>query len=64
MVERILRGRETHELGERLPSGVIFCFAAPSLSTIGALGDVVRDVADADLLSVCAGVCIEGANVG
>ena len=54
----------TYEFGERFPSGVAFCFAATSLSTTGALGDVVRDVADADLRSVGAGVCVEGARVG
>ena len=51
-------------MGERFPSGVAFCFAAASLSTIGALGDVVREVADADLRSAEAGVCVEGARVG
>ena len=52
------RGRErggknetTYELGERFPSGVSFCFAAFSPSTTGALGDVVREVAEADLRS-------------
>ena len=54
----------TYELGERFPSGVTFCFAAPSLSTTGALGEVVRDVAEADLRSICAGICVEGASVG
>ena len=60
------KGNETtHELGERFPSGVTFCFAAASLSTTGALGEVVRDVADADLRSVCAGgAWVEGASVG
>ena len=56
--------KTTYELGERFPSGVFFCFAAASLSTTGALGDVVREVADADLRSVEAGVCVEGASVG
>ena len=54
----------TYELGERFPSGVTFCFAAPSLIITGALGDVVRGVADAELCSACAGVCVEGASVG
>lgn len=57
-------GKTTYELGERFPSGVTFCFAAPSLSTSGALGDVVREVAEADLLSAWAGVWVEGASVG
>ena len=56
--------KTTYELGERFPSGVAFCFAAASLSTTGALGDVVREVADADLRSAEAGVCVEGARVG
>ena len=51
-------------MGERFPSGVAFCFAAASLSTTGALGDVVREVADADLRSAEAGVCVVGARVG
>ena len=62
--ERMERMERTHEFGERLPSGVIFCLAALSLSTTGALGEVVREVADADLLSVCAGGCVDGASVG
>ena len=56
--------KTTYELGERFPSGGAFCFAAASLSTTGALGDVVREVADADLRSDEAGVCVEGARVG
>ena len=56
--------KTTYELGERFPSGVAFCFAAASLSTTGALGDVVREVADVDLRSAEAGVCVEGARVG
>lgn len=55
--------KTTYEFGERFPSGVYFCFAAASLSTTGALGDVVREVADADLCSAEAGVCV-GARVG
>ena len=52
-----------YELGERLPSGVSFCFAAPSLRTIGALGDEVRGVADAECVrSAWTGVCVEGAS--
>lgn len=56
--------KTTYELGERFPSGVTFCFAATSLNTTGALGDVVREVADADLRSAEAGVCVAGARVG
>ena len=56
--------KTTYELGERFPSEVAFCFAAASLSTTGALGDVVREVADADLRSAGAAVCVEGARVG
>ena len=56
--------KTTYELGERFPSGVAFCFAAASLSTTGALGDVVREAADADLRSAEAGVCVVGARVG
>ena len=56
--------KTTYELGERFPSGVAFCFGAASLSTTGALGDVVREVADADFRSADAGVCVEGTRVG
>ena len=56
--------KTTYELGERFPSGVAFCLAAASLRTTGALGDVVREVADADLRSAEAGVCVVGARVG
>lgn len=59
----ILGGPCLVELGERFPSGVAFCFAATSLSTTGALGDVVREAADADLRSAEA-VCVEGARIG
>ncbi len=59
-----IESQTTYELGERFPSGVIFCFAVPSLSTTGALGDVIREVAEADLLSAWPGVCVEGASVG
>lgn len=62
LVER--KRKTTYELGERFPSGVALCFAATSLRITGALGDVVRDVADADLRSAEAGVCVEGASVG
>ena len=41
-----------YELGERFPSGVTFCFAALSPCMTAALGDVVLDVAEADLRSV------------
>ena len=54
----------THELGERFPSGVTFCFAALSLSTTGALGDVVWGVANAEFRSACTGICVEGVSVG
>ena len=47
-----IKHETAYELGERFPSGVIFCFAVPSPSTTGALGDVVLDVAEADLRSV------------
>ena len=54
-----------YELGDLLPSGVNFCFAAPSLKTIGALGDVVRGVADAECVrSACTGVRVDGASEG
>ena len=56
--------KTTYEMGERFPSGVAFCLAAASLSTTGALGDVVRELADADLRSVEAGVWVEAARVG
>ena len=56
--------KTTYELGERFPSGIAFCFAAASLSTTGALGDVVREAADADLRSAEAGVWGVGARVG
>ena len=58
------RNETTYELGERFPSGVSFCFAAFSPSTTGALGDVVREVAEADLRSAWTSVCVEGASVG
>ena len=54
----------THELGERLPSGVSFCCAGPSLRRTGAL-PAVLGVAEAELRSGCAGVLwVEGAIVG
>ena len=42
-MERVGRGK-TYDIGERLPSGVSFCFAAPSLKITGALGESVRGV--------------------
>lgn len=42
---------ETYDRGDRLVSGVNFCFAAPSPMTTGAFGELVRGVADALLLS-------------
>ena len=62
MVEKVRK--TTYELGERFPSEEAFCFAAASPSIKDALGDVVREVADADLRSAEAGVCVEGARVG
>ena len=58
------KNETTYELGDRFPSGVSFCFAAFSPSTTGALGDVVREVAEADLRSAWTSVCVEGASVG
>ena len=49
--EEVGKNETTYELGDRFPSGVCFCFAAFSPSTTGALGDVVREVAEADLRS-------------
>lgn len=44
------RVSETYELGERFPSGLIFCCATPSLMTTGSLADVALVVADAEVL--------------
>lgn len=52
---------QTYEFGDARFSGVILCFAAPSLSTTGALGDVVRGVTLADPRSAGTGVRLEGA---
>lgn len=41
----------TYDSGDRLPSGVIFCFAAPSPRTIGAFGELVRGVREGTLRS-------------
>ena len=46
----------THEFGDRFPSIVAVCFAAASLSTTGAFGDVVREVAGAELRSTPAAI--------
>ena len=34
---------QTYDKGDLLPSPAILCFAAPSLSTTGAFGELVRD---------------------
>lgn len=57
-------GETAYVFGERFPSGVIFCFAAPSLRMTGALGDMVRGAAEVEFLSVWAPGCAEGARLG
>ena len=52
----------THERGDRFPSGEIFCCAAPSLITTGALG--VADAEPGDLRSLETGAWFDGASVG
>ena len=47
---------KTHELGERFPSGVIFCCAGPSPNTVGVVPEPVLGVAEAVVRSTWAGV--------
>ena len=54
----------TYALGERFPSGVNFFFATPSLTTIGALGELVRCATEDPFRSDCDVVCVVGARVG
>lgn len=58
---------ETHALGDLLPSGEIFCFVGPSLSTTGVLllaPAAALGVPEAEARSAWIGVRDVGANVG
>lgn len=54
----------TYELGERFPSGLIFCCATPSPMTTGSLADVALAVADAGVLRSIGRLWDGGASVG
>lgn len=54
---------DTHDLGERFPSGVTLCCAALSPIITGPLVDAVFGVAEAEPLSMRFGV-LDGARVG
>ena len=45
-----------YELGERFPSGLIFCCTGPSPNTVGVLPEPTLGVAEAVVRSVWAGV--------
>lgn len=52
----------TYELGERFPSGLIFCCATASLMRTGSLADAALVVADAEVLRSIGGLWDEEAS--